>query len=184
MSHPVRSVLVNLLGARPGSGAAELARWSDLPIRRVRGQLKILADDGLIRVQREETRRGVVKRYYANAVELAFSEDDEEELSERTRFLATLGTLRLLFDGARRAVATGMVGTRPERVIGNTFSEVDEQGWLELAELHDNLLTRTQEVIAESRARLEASGEKPTVPFVAGVILLESPPLEDDDSPV
>lgn len=180
LSHPVRSALLNLLGMRPGSGATELARWSGQPVGSVRKQLKILVDDGLIRVDHQERRRGVAKRYYANAMEI-FLEDADEELNERTMVLATLGILRLIFDGATRAVSGGTLTAREDRVVANTPGEVDEQGWKRLAELHAELVERIQEVLAESRARLEASGEDPSVNFTSGVILVESPLLEEED---
>jgi len=172
---------MNLLSTRPGSGAVELARWSGQPVERVRKQLKVLADDGLIRVQRQERRRGVAKRYYANAMEVVLPGPGDEELDERELLLATLGILRLIFDGATRAVSGGTLMAREDRVIGNTPGEVDEQGWKELARLHTQLLERIQEVMAESRARLEASGEDPAVFFTSGVILVESPPLREDE---
>lgn len=182
MSHPVRSVLLNLLGTRPGSGASELARWSGLPVARVRKQLKILADDGLIRVQRQERRRGVAKRYYANAIEVILPGTvGADELDDRAVKLATLGNLRLIFDGATRSVSEGTLTTRNDFVVGNTPGGVDEQGWKELAELHNELLERIQKVMAASHARLEASGEDPNVYFTSGVILVEIPPLEDEE---
>lgn len=182
MVHPVRSVLLNLLGARPGSGAAELAKWSGEPIRRVRGQLKVLADDGLIRVERQETRRGVAARYYSNALELVLTEEHDAELPEPLRRLVAITTVRLVIDSVKRAMSAGTLLTRPEWTFGNTQAMVDDQGWKELAELHNALLERTQEVVAESRARLEASGEEPNVFFTSGVMLFENPPLDKGDA--
>lgn len=181
ISHPVRSVLLNLLNTKPGSGAAELARWSEQPIGRVRKQLKVLADDGLIEVQRQETRRGVVKRYYANSIEVVLTEANDDELTERVQLLVALGILRLLFDETTRALAEGTFAARKDRVVANTPGAVDERGWAELARLHAELVERVQEVTAESRDRLEASGEEPTVFLTSGVILVESPPLKGDD---
>ncbi len=179
--HPVRMVLLNLLATRPGSGAAELAEWSGEPIGRVRKQLKVLADDGLIGVQRQENRRGVAKRYYAHTMNLVFSDKDDDELSQRERILVNLSTLRLLFDATTKAVSEGTLTAQPDYVLGNTPGEVDAQGWKELADLHSDLLLRTQEVLASIRARLEASGEQPTLRFTSGVLFFESPPLEEGD---
>ena len=180
-AHPMRMVLLNLLGTRPGSGAAELAEWSGEPIGRVRKQLRILVDDGLIGVQRQENRRGVAKRYYSLVTTFSVSAKDEEELSEKEVRHLNLSILRLLFSATTEALATGTLTAQPNYVLGNTPGEVDARGWQELADLHLDLLERTQEIMAASRTRLEASGEQPTVRFTSGVMLFESPPLEDLD---
>jgi hypothetical protein len=177
-AHPVRMVLLNLLGTRPGSGAAELAEWSGEPIGRVRKQLKILADDGFIGVQRQENRRGVAKRYYAHVRAFSFTAEDEEELNEREVRHLNFGTLRLLFSATTEALAAGTLAARQNYVLGNTPGEVDARGWKELSDLHLDLLARTQDIVASSRARLEASGEQQTIRFTSGVLFFESPPLE------
>jgi len=177
-AHPVRMGLLNLLGTRPGSGAAELAEWSGEPIGRVRKQLKILADDGLIGVERQENRRGVAKRYYSLVRSFSFTAEDEEELSAREVRHVNLSILRLLFDATIEALTAGTLAARPDYVLGNTPGEVDARGWKELAALHVDLLERTQDIVASSRARLEASGERPTIRFTSGVLLFESPPLK------
>jgi hypothetical protein len=177
-AHPVRMVLLNLLGTRPGSGAAELAEWSGEPIGRVRKQLRILADDGFIGVQRQENRRGVAKRYYAHVRAFSFTAEDEEELNEREVRHLNLGIIRLLFSATTEALAAGTLAARQDYVLGNTPGEVDARGWKELSDLHLDLLERTQDIVASSRARLEASGEQPTIRFTSGVLFFESPALE------
>ena len=179
-AHPVRMVLLNLLGTRPGSGAAELAEWSGEPIGRVRKQLRILVDDGLIGVERQENRRGVAKRYYSLVRSFSFTAEDEEELSAREVRHINLSILRLLFSATTEALAEGSLSARPDYVLGNTPGEVDARGWRELADLHLELLERTQEIVASSRARLEASGEAPAIRFTSGVLFFESPPLDKD----
>lgn len=177
-AHPVRMVLLNLLGTRPGSGAAELAEWSGEPIGRVRKQLRILVDDGLIGLQRQENRRGVAKRYYSLVTAFSLSAEDEEELSEKEVRHLNLSILRLLFSATTEAMAAGTLTAQPDYVLGNTPGEVDARGWKELADLHLDLLGRVQEIVASSRARLEASGEQPTMRFTSGVLFFESPPLK------
>lgn len=175
IKNELHSRLTNLLFTRPGLGVAEMAEYTGLSVSKVRREIAALMAEGLIEVDREEPRRGVVKRYYVGADRLWIDTEEDELLSEQDRQLTSLTVVRRILEEARRGVASGVATQRSDRMLANTAAEVDEQGWRELSELHHQLLERTLEVIAESRLRL-AAGEDPPLTIASGQILFEVPP--------
>jgi DNA-binding transcriptional ArsR family regulator len=182
---PIRLKLLSALGAESGLGADTLADRVGEPVHKVRRHLNVLISLGLVEVVGTEGRRGAMKRYFAvNRSEAWIGGTDYAHLSLQERRRGDIGILRLIFEGATRAASSPSLGERSNEVLANISERVDEQGWQELSELHQEMLERAVEVVASSRARLEASGGE-AVGFISQQILLESPQnaLDDEAEP-
>jgi DNA-binding transcriptional ArsR family regulator len=184
LTDPVRSKLLGVLVVDSPLGADDLAVRIGEPEHRVRRHLNALVSAGLVTVAAEESRRGTMKRYFAvkdrRAAWIVTPEEDAM-LSDRERRRAALGTLRVIFDEATRAIANPRFGERNDTHILNVSDRVDEQGWHELSELHYETIDRVLGIIAESRERLDADGGK-AIGIVSQQVFLETPQTLPDDA--
>jgi DNA-binding transcriptional ArsR family regulator len=176
-AHPLRVKLLNALAAESPLGADVLSARIAEPLHKVRRHLNSLVSSGLVKVVGEERRRGALKRYFAvedRRGAWIVTPEEEASLSEKDRRRSVVGILRVIFDESMRAASNPHLGERTDRHVINVSDRVDEQGWRELSELHQQMTDRVLEVIAKSRDRLDA-GEGRSIGVISEQILLEAP---------
>lgn len=182
MTNPVRTAILAELARKPGLGADELARATGEPAASVRRHLRDLLDAGLVRVAREVSRRGTLKRHYEpERRPLRIDAGQEALLSRSIRVGIALRILREIFGEARLALEAGTFLGRPERVLACTAAAVDGRGWAELAEIQAEALARIGRVCEESAARLDEERGHP-VSVCAALLLFEVPARADEDA--
>lgn len=173
-SHPLRSRLLIALSIESPLGADVLAERTGTSLQQVRRHLNALLTAGFVKVDREETRRGVVKRYFGLDAELSFGISEDELLSERDRRRQTVGVIRAILEEATQSASSALLVRRHDRLVANVPGRVDERGWRELSELHHEMLDRAVTIVAQSRQRLEESGAE-AIGVISEQILLEAP---------
>jgi DNA-binding transcriptional ArsR family regulator len=161
------------LAIEPALGIDELAEFTGQPAWLVRRQIQILLDAGLVRIAREESRRGMSKRYYENLRPLVLDAVEDKALSPRDRRLTSVGALRAIIEDAGPAMRNPSFPERSDRMVAELSGRVDDRGWRELAELHREMLERVQTVMKESGERLDRGAEPISV--LSAQILLEMP---------
>lgn len=176
MRRPLRFRVLCAVHEYPGVTVNQIARRIDTPPRQVRYQLERLIDAGLVAVDAETAKRNTRERHH---VSLVRPEIDELESVEESREVS-ISTLSLVTGDFARAVRSHTFG----RLKGHTGlrfpGEVDERGWEELGEILREAAEQIEAVMADSVARLEASGES-GVEAVAALLLFEVPPWDSPD---
>jgi DNA-binding transcriptional ArsR family regulator len=174
-----RRILFLLAGRTRGLSIRQIATLLKEPSRRVRHYIQALVDSGLVVVDEERPRRGTIERTYrAEHFPLFWLDDWPAGLSPTESKMILFDTMRLVFDTVTEAIAEGTFLDRPGWCQARTWREVDQQGWDELAEIHERAL---QEVIASvdrTAERLAKSDEKP-IEMISALFLFEAIPVAD-----
>lgn len=168
-----------------GLSVAEIAEAIDKDPEEVAGYLHELVATGVIdavpptegdEAGGSELRyRSIAPVHRVNIVTRAQTE--QMDMSDRE---AVTEQLRRLIDGDLDASIQGSYfDQRPERFFTRTPMKLDEQGWLEMARLHAEVLHAGIEVSVRSAARLEESGEEP-IEVRSVQFLFEMPPDRDE----
>lgn len=158
-TNPLRLAIGTRLTREPAT-AAELAETLDIPVERVRYQVKRLLQVGLIEIQGETRRRGVAERvYYADGSSLLLRRSELADLPEHRLRVARARLLRTMFREAIGAARSGSFSARDGHVLVRIPFQLDGPGWEEAGQIHDEALERVLEVKEASRKRLEESGE-------------------------
>lgn len=175
MSHPVRSKLLFNLTDSPRASAKQLAERVEEPPSKVRYHLRKLREAGLVGIEDEESRRGVVERYYRALQRPVIWEEDEVGLGDAQKRALSVEILRLILADAARSISAGTFIGRDDRCLTRTWAEVDEEGWRELAKIHLETLAAVQAAVNRSGERLSRSGEEP-IRAVSDLLFFEYPP--------
>ncbi|HSS42399.1 MAG TPA: TetR family transcriptional regulator [Solirubrobacterales bacterium] len=149
------SVLMRL--SHEAVDAEALAGELEIPVENVRRHLDELEAADLI----EPVVAGGAgeRRYRAGLRELTDEEWEQLSPPERERISEMVG--ELIWTEVREARESGSFDARPDRHLSRMSTPVDEQGWRELLDIHNNALWASLRVKAESEERLKRSGEKP-----------------------
>jgi DNA-binding transcriptional ArsR family regulator len=178
ITHPLRLRLASELRLNPGQGAEELSAAVGEPVRRVRDQLKVLTDAGLVKVDREEKRRNVNKRFYVLAPEpIEIDAAATAELPEAMRARIVGGIFQAVIDDVLASLESGTFDRRPERPAMRIPARVDERGWDELVALYGKVQADAERIVAEASDRLGESGET-GVPTSGSVFFFELPEID------
>jgi hypothetical protein len=175
MTHPLQLRLISELRINPGQGAEELSAVTGEPVRRVRDQLKALADAGLVRVDREEKRRNVSKRFYVLApTPSEIGTEKLADLPEALRARITVTVVQALIADILGSLEAGVINRRPGHCVIRMPARVDERGWKELAALYEGAWVDSERIVAEASGRLE-EGDEPGIPTSGAFLFFEIP---------
>lgn len=153
LSHELRHSIIGVLWEQPAS-AAEIAAALDEPVDKIRYQLRILLDAGLIEVHREHRKRGTVERVYAAREQASIiTEEEMRGVSEDGRVSYALHLLKAIFRSSLRAVSQGKVAEGNSLISWSPIL-VDAQGLEDLRAIHIEMVHQVQAVKAESARRL------------------------------
>lgn len=176
MSHPLRVKLLIAVSEKTGDGVSirQLAERVREPRRRVRYHIDALVELGLIAIASEQTRRGVVERFYRAERAPFISTEQVKQLDEEQTRQISLQILKAIVADASAAVGGKTFGSRFCASAARVPGEVDKRGWDELTSIQERALGEIQAAVAQSQERLNASGEIP-VQALAALLLFEVP---------
>ncbi len=173
VSHPTRVKSYVILAERVAS-PNEIALELGLGVGHVSYHVKKLAELGVVDLIDVRPVRGANEHFYKAAkrpivYDADFAEMTPEERDELTRY-----TLQLHLTDAARALDAGTFDGRTNRCLIRMQMQVDEAGFAELNELHEEMYERKLEIEARSAERM-AAGEKTSIPTVDTAMFFELP---------
>jgi DNA-binding transcriptional ArsR family regulator len=171
MAHPLRArVYFGVADAKEkGIPVNSLAEKLNEPRRRVRYHIDALVEQGLVGIAGQRTRRGVVERSYCALHPPTVEKEDLDLASVEQTQRILLGIFRAIVGDVSAAARGGPLFPQ-DSVVARIPADLDEQGWLELVEIHERTTHVIEEAVARARRRLEMSGEPP-IPAVSGLLL-------------
>jgi DNA-binding transcriptional ArsR family regulator len=185
LHHPWRIRILDVLAERSMSVAGfvdeglipELARMDrHLAISKLAYHFRVLRQAGALEVVEQNPRRGSTELVCRATARVRFSDDEWAKLSQPERAALSQFVLHELIARAESAVQRDTFDSRPDRHLSWLAMEVDERGWLELADVMNGVLDAVSAIDRDSKERLQASGEKP-IRATWGQLHFESPPL-------
>jgi DNA-binding transcriptional ArsR family regulator len=155
---PLRLAIVTSLTLQ-GATAAELATKLDAPLNRVRYQLRRLREAGIAELREVRPRRGVTEQVYF--VRRSFiSVDEVKNLPPKKLEKAIVEILRAVLRDALESLRAGVFYARDEFATVRTPLRLDNRGWLEAAELHEETMRRLLLLQEQAVARMEEGEEE------------------------
>ncbi len=180
LSHPLRTHVLAALEHRTAS-PSELASEFGVSLGVVSYHVRRLHALGFLRLVKQVPRRGATEHYYTTAAGPRISNEawaSAPALVKQAVVTASLGEIGAQASAAARA---GGFGTGDAH-LSRTPLTVDAQGWTELAAELDGLITRIEEIEAESRERRkrgeDGSGQAATVVLMLFHTPTDLPPTE------
>jgi len=179
MSHPVQAKILVCLAEGEDVTAKQIAARSNTSLRSVRHHLGELEKGGVVVRTAGEKRRGVHQFYYRLAIPPRIAAEEMKALDPAQRLRVSTEALKNSFSDVSASLAAGVFDQRLDRCLTYVRANVDEQGWAELADLHNETWKETERVKVECAERLRSSGAA-SIRAVSTVMWFELPPLEPD----
>lgn len=159
VGHPIRAHALKILNERTAS-PSELAKELGEGLSQVSYHVKVLSECECIELVKTEPRRGAVEHYY-RATAHAFLDDSEwAKLPASIQEGMSAKLVQSIFTETAQALESGTFDARDERHVSWVPMQVDEEGWLEVAEATMDALKRILAIRARSGERMEKRGEK------------------------
>jgi DNA-binding transcriptional ArsR family regulator len=175
-SDPVRLKALTLLNER-SAGAGEVAEELDIGLGAAGRHLDAMRDAGLIEVVGEVLNRGAVEPRYRALVRTLWDDEEWAEFSREEQMQLTRWIIEMVSSDALEAVERGTFTGRRDSHASRTVPLVDEQGWEELRDIHNDAL---HAVLAVEEASAERLAEKcePGFPVLSAALCCELPPRQ------
>jgi DNA-binding transcriptional ArsR family regulator len=174
VAHPTRARAFTILTERTAS-PVEIAQEIGKDVGHVGYHVRKLQQLSLIELVDERPVRGAVEHFY-RAIERPYVSEKEfaaQALEEREVF--TRHTLQFHVADIARAMDAHTFDARPNRALLRTPMIVDEDGFQELADLHDEMYERTMEIHARSAGRLASDLDSESINTVSATMFFETP---------
>lgn len=170
MSHPLRIEILDRLRLEPAS-PVDLHHKIGLPLSNVSYHFKVLNELGCIRPTSKEQVRGALKTTYESVFDMLLDTPTWAKLSPATKARITRAGLHSMIQRADEAIEAKTLDARPDRHLAVMTLMVDEEGWSEMTDLLDRVLSRFYTISEESSNR--AGGSR--FPVTMSNLLFESP---------
>jgi DNA-binding transcriptional ArsR family regulator len=157
LSHPIRSRCLTMLTERTAS-PNEIGRLIGEDVGNVSYHVKVLQRLGMIELVDERKVRGAVEHFYRAVTRTLLSDEEIASLSLDERLTYTRHILQMAVADQAIALEDGSYDRRSDRHLSRTRLIVDEEGWEELRQSHEELLQRTLDIQASSAERLSGAG--------------------------
>jgi DNA-binding transcriptional ArsR family regulator len=157
MWHPTQVKALTILTERAASPKEIAAEIGEPVVGNVSYHVKALADRGLVDLVNTKQRRGATEHFYRSTVVPAYA-SEEWPLDKREQITKLI--LQLFFHDVSEAIEAKTLDRFPQRHMSRTPLQLDEAGFLELAEEQDRFLERIHEIQARSDGRRMKSGEE------------------------
>jgi DNA-binding transcriptional ArsR family regulator len=174
MGDPLRGRILAGVAEKPGITIREVADWLGEPNRKVRYHVEALHDQGVIEVQSEGRRRGAIERQYRMTTDLYLNVEDGASLPAALSRRISIQILKMVMADATESLAAGQFATDDAHCVMRVRGSVDTEGWSALSDLIIRACDEAQEIVQQSRRRLEASGEE-GFEVTSGLMLFEAP---------
>jgi DNA-binding transcriptional ArsR family regulator len=159
LAHPMRVQILAVLSYRSIS-PVEFSRESGESLSDVSYHFRKLEELECAEVVRTVPVRGSTQHFYRGTKRPLLGEGDWKQLPPAIRGGVTGAVLQSFVDRASEAIAAGTYDARDDSHLSWTPVMVDEEGWVELAEILATALDRATEVEVKSAQRLAKSGEE------------------------
>lgn len=159
LAHPLRVQILAILNERMAS-PNELSKELEEGLSQVSYHVKVLKDFECIEMVKTEPRRGAVEHYYRATARAFLSDTDWQSLPDSVKPGMSASFLRMLIDDVVGALKGGSFDARDDRHISWTPGVVDEEAWVEIAELLEETLKRVITIQTRAAARLAKSGKE------------------------
>lgn len=174
VAHPTRARAFTILNERTAS-PVEIAQEIGKDVGHVGYHVRKLLQLNLIELVDERPVRGAVEHFY-RATRRVYV--DEEEFADQTveeREVFTRHILQFHVADIARALDTHTFDARPNRALLRTPMVVDEEGFQELADLHNEMYERTLEIQTKSAERLVGESESASINTMSATMFFELP---------
>lgn len=164
VAHPLRSECLSFLAERTAS-PAEIAAELGENLGNVSYHIRKLWKAGVVEIVEEKPVRGAMEHFYRALKRPMFSDDDiaESSIDERRAFSQHI--FSLVTADATRALEANTFVERDDYHISRVPLRVDEEGWRNLRDLHEETLNRILEIQTESAERLSGDPGFPVIAF-------------------
>jgi len=170
---PLLRQILFAVEARPNSTIRQIAERLGEPSRRVRHHLVGLLEAGLVVVDEERYRGGVIERTYRSvALTLLWGGAWPRDIGDVEWKWVVLEVIKMLVSDMSDAIRVGTFTKRPGWQAIRLSREVDERGWSELVEVHSRAFEETMRIVDRSAKRLERTAGK-AITVVSGALLFE-----------
>jgi DNA-binding transcriptional ArsR family regulator len=174
LSHPMRARILGILDERVAS-PNEIAEIIDERLPNVSYHVRALLDLGCIELVDTAQRRGAIEHYYRAVVRPFFSDRDWRRLPRSGRQAISDAALRIIWEDVGDALRAGTFESRPDRHLSHNDVVLDDEGWREVAELLNGMISEVQRIESASAKRLKtANGEG--IPATVVAMQFELPP--------
>jgi DNA-binding transcriptional ArsR family regulator len=173
-THPIRVKAFRLL-ADGVLSPVEIARLIGEPIHKVGYHVHQLEEFGLVELVGKRQVRGATQHFY-RAIERPAMDDGEWaalDIEER-RAVSRYG-LQLIFGDATMADETGTLDERTDRHLSRVPQQVDEAGYEELRQIHEEALERILAVQERVAARRAEDQSAETFPVISSQLFFTMP---------
>jgi len=160
VAHPLRSECLTLLAERTAS-PVEIANELDENLGNVSYHIRKLWKAGVVEIVEEKPVRGAMEHFYRAVKRPLFSDAEIGESSIEERQAFSRHIFSLMTANATTALDAKTFVERPDYHISRVPMRVDEPGWKELRDLHEETLERVlriQEACAERMGGTEETG--------------------------
>jgi DNA-binding transcriptional ArsR family regulator len=175
LAHPLRISILRVLQSRVAS-PSEIASEIGAPLGNVSYHVRVLERAGLLKLERTRQRRGAIEHYYRAVGQIRITDKAWAQVPEIIKNAMLSATLDQAVRYVSAAVSMGGFD-RADAHVSRQPMTVDAQGFVDLAAAVRQLLERSSEIEAESKARLTASDHRPGE-IDAGLVMMlfEAPP--------
>jgi DNA-binding transcriptional ArsR family regulator len=156
LSHPIRSRCLTILTERTAS-PNEIATSIGEDVGNVSYHVRVLQRLEMIELVDERKVRGAIEHFYRAVTRTLLSDEEIASLSLDERLTYTRHILQMAVADQAIALEDGSYDRRSDRHLSRTRLIVDEEGWEELRQSHEELLQRTLDIQAASAERLSAT---------------------------
>jgi predicted ArsR family transcriptional regulator len=158
--HPIKAQIIAELSRKGSGGAAEIARRIEVPVRSVRHYLTKLVDEGLVEMSGSRPRRGTREKIYRVNALMRFESNAFEEMSADEARRITSELLRSIVADITGVLVAGTFD-RPGSAGIRIEAEVDEAGWVEVADILQGAVGEIEAARSRAARRLRRSREEP-----------------------
>jgi DNA-binding transcriptional ArsR family regulator len=174
VAHPTRARAFTILGERTAS-PVEIAQEIGKDVGHVGYHVRKLLQMDLVELVDERPVRGAVEHFYRATQRAYVSEDEFADQTVEQREVFTRQTLQFHVADIARALDAHTFDTRPNRALLRTPMVVDEEGFQELADLHDEMYEKTLEIQTKSAERLVGQSENSSISTMSATMFFELP---------
>jgi DNA-binding transcriptional ArsR family regulator len=174
VAHPTRARAFTILTERTAS-PVEIAQEIGKDVGHVGYHVRKLLQLDLVELVDERPVRGAVEHFYRATVRPYISEEEFAGQTLEEREVFTRHILQFHVADIARALDAHTFDTRPNRALLRTPMVVDDDGFQELADLHNEMYERTLQIQARSAERLIGEPESASINTVSATMFFETP---------
>jgi DNA-binding transcriptional ArsR family regulator len=172
LSHPVRLRILKILNEREAS-PNELKDLLDHPLGNVAYHARVLEKCGCIEQVRTARRRGAVEHYFRAVPRSYIGHQEWRKVPPSVRGAFSESSVQTFVNRIVAALEAGTIDRRAETTLTWVTVALDQPGWVEVAAILDDALSRVQVAHERSGERMRDSGEEAT-PVVVGLAAFEA----------